>query len=495
MEHQEYNPEKILEKIIVIERDFPVNEWKINGVHFWPFLRTALAFTQRQNFNATATGKKSSVKKKLIKRYSKLIFFLPFHFLRLKKRIRKAKRLFLGAKTHRVNANGKLYNKYFDLAINDFKSNDQQSVILDRGTSLRKKEYPHNEAWFSLPAIYVIYESLKRLKLIKRNHYNIELSGYEDFYQYVLENFDYTQKLLKGFSPATVRKGMTNFHDRKEFLKRLFQKSDIESCYVLCYYSSLYYPLLAACNELGINTIDLQHGGMGRGHFSYDRWTSVPEDGYKLLPRYFWTWDDSSSALINNWAGSSGFHRAITMGNPWLEDSLCLMEGEARDKDYVLYNMADLEVDDYLVKTILHYGTSKKWIFRLHPRQITKKNKVERQLRELQIDQYVVVEDSTEVPLSISLRNCSALISPSSGTIIEAVQLGIKPVLLPAPGLSYYDDYVKEEKVFLLHEKSSRELIRLIDSVPSREVRSVKGTSMTYRNRFPEFENLLKRSN
>ena len=38
------NRENIKDFILKIEQDFPVNNWKINGVHLWPILRYHLFF-------------------------------------------------------------------------------------------------------------------------------------------------------------------------------------------------------------------------------------------------------------------------------------------------------------------------------------------------------------------------------------------------------------------------------------------------------------------
>jgi hypothetical protein len=55
------------------------------------------------------------------------------------------------------------------------------------------------------------------------------------------------------------------------------------------------------------------------------------------------------------------------------------------------------------------------------------------------------------------------MISVSSGSILEAMQMGIKPILLPSVGFDYYDEYIKEEKVLPLLSRKSSDLIELIN--------------------------------
>jgi hypothetical protein len=204
---------------------------------------------------------------------------------------------------------------------------------------------------------------------------------------------------------------------------------------------------------------------MGKGHCSYDRWTKIESEGYCLLPKFFWTWDEKSKDLITQWANESKFHKAICFGTPWNTlNSNAEPNITESGRDYILYNMANATLEDYLIETFKHFGEKEiDIVLRLHPRQIFLSEKITREIVQYGLQQYVRLEDSNLVSLQKSVQNCKVMISVSSGSILEAMQMGIKPILLPSVGFDYYDEYIKEEKVLPLLSRKSSDLIELIN--------------------------------
>ena len=75
-----------------------------------------------------------------------------------------------------------------------------------------------------------------------------------------------------------------------------------------------------ACSELGITSVELQHGVQGDLHPSYGSWFAVPPGGWETRARVFWSWDQDSAAAINRWAlRTSTGHVAVVGGDPWRE--------------------------------------------------------------------------------------------------------------------------------------------------------------------------------
>jgi hypothetical protein len=481
-----FDPEKVLAQIIEIERKFPVNDWKINGIHFWPYIRTSLAYIQR--FDMDAAEETSNRRKSPVSEYSGILFSLPLHLLRLINNIKKANRLFVGAITHRSHINGKLRNRYFDVALTDFNEQNDHTIILDRGTSLDNHNFPNKENWFSLPSLYMLLEVKRRLRLAPKHTYSIELKDYDKFFEYIQTTLRNPAKIKSEFNERSLRKRMISLYDRKELWKSLLKKSNVRDVYVLCYYTSLFYPLLAACHELKINTTDIQHGGIGKGHWSYDEWSQVPSGGYALLPHFFWSWDHNTAKLINQWASRSDFHQAINFGTPWINDYRDTSDYKPAHKNYVLYNMVDAVIDDYIAEAMRHFGAEVRWVLRMHPRFLSLRPELEQQISLHNVGEFVTIEDSTKVLLADSIRHCSALVSVSSGSVIEAVQAGIKPILLPSAGFNYYEEYVKSGLVVPVYEKNGSTLITALEHVSAT---STTGThAVAYNNAFRDFEKL-----
>jgi hypothetical protein len=73
-----------------------------------------------------------------------------------------------------------------------------------------------------------------------------------------------------------------------------------------------------ACRDLGITSVELQHGVQGDLHPSYGSWFAVPPDGWETRARFFWSWDQPSADAINRWTRyAPGWHLAIVGGDPW----------------------------------------------------------------------------------------------------------------------------------------------------------------------------------
>src|SRR5262249_18009723 len=78
--------------------------------------------------------------------------------------------------------------------------------------------------------------------------------------------------------------------------------------------------LVAACRQLGVLSVDLQHGVQGESHVAYGAWSVMPAQGWELLPDRFWVWSESEVAAIRKWVPpGSTRHLAFVGGNIWLD--------------------------------------------------------------------------------------------------------------------------------------------------------------------------------
>jgi hypothetical protein len=488
MATHKFSPGSVLKKINEIESKFPVNEWEINGLKVWPFLRTALAYSQNQNPNT----KKNKTVKPLHKRmleYARISLMAPFEYLRFKSQIKKSTRLFVGSITHRVSIKEVLINKYFDTSVPLFSSKNESSTVLDTGKLFSKEKYYNKNILFSLWFLYAFMELRKKLKLAHRPKTTIKLPGYDEFYQHLLNDFEHTATIKNNFNKQSVISRITAVYERKELLKMILKGSEVRYAYFLCYYSSLLYPLIGACNELGIKTVDIQHGGQGPGHYSYDNWSAAPAEGYALLPRYFWNWDDNSAAIINRWADETQYHKAVPVGNPWTDVSLRIYDTPPDYRDYILINMNEIVAEDFIVTAIQHFKHERKWVLRMHPRTYHNKKALEDQIREKGICEYVRIEDSNKIPLPVSLLYCTHFFSKPSGSIIEAVELGLKPVLFRSH-IEYYNHYVTNGRVDQLSEDTAEGLIRYLNETSDLKLGAQINVKSDSEDKFYKFERL-----
>jgi hypothetical protein len=240
--------------------------------------------------------------------------------------------------------------------------------------------------------------------------------------------------------------------------------------YIVCYYGAERAAMLVAARQLGIPTVDIQHGYSGDLHWAYSRWANIPAGGFELLPDYFWCWSEDEHRSMSSWADTSrGAHRALVGGNlfadMWRESEprteavrlhdelvVSLLRRHA-GRPAVLYAANGLEDDAQLRALGKVIGATRNelfWYCRPHPNRPADGPRMERCLREgialgnpsasrgaLDVD----VENATALPLYALLRHMSLHVTETSTTVIEASAFGVPTVLwgtLEAPSFMTY---------------------------------------------------------
>lgn len=70
-----------------------------------------------------------------------------------------------------------------------------------------------------------------------------------------------------------------------DIFKEILNKKKVKYVLIVNYYQSISHALIFAARELGIATIDVQHGNQVSPY--YHNWSIVPGDGYNTLPNFF----------------------------------------------------------------------------------------------------------------------------------------------------------------------------------------------------------------
>ena len=200
--------------------------------------------------------------------------------------------------------------------------------------------------------------------------------------------------------------------------------------------------LTAAAKRLGIPTIELQHGLIGRYQWFQTHYTKVPPEGYELMPDYFWVWDETTKQdTEREMPAAPRSHRAIVGGNPSLEfwttatkqvpnsyQSL-FFEGLERRRHVILialqyYSLAP----DNIVQAMKRAPKDWLWLIRLHP--------MSRPMQDVVTDVYqshgldnVEVFQATEAPLYDLLQHVDHLVTPFSTIALEAAHFNV-PITL-----------------------------------------------------------------
>ncbi|MBA3892736.1 MAG: hypothetical protein H0X69_03430 [Gemmatimonadales bacterium] len=201
-----------------------------------------------------------------------------------------------------------------------------------------------------------------------------------------------------------------------------------------------------ACRELGITSVELQHGVQGDLHPSYGSWFAVPEEGWGTRARIFWNWDEESAAAINRWAlRAPDRHAAVVGGDPWREmwmnddsdlvrRSFDLIENRKRAAGgdrHILVTLSSQgdAVPSAVLEAVRRSPPDWRYWFRLHQvDQSARRVEAARLLAPLGVD-LGLMEFATEAPLHALLRRLDCHLTVSLSTVVaEAAAHGLPSV-------------------------------------------------------------------
>lgn len=436
--------------ILGLERNFQINDWVIDGVRIWPFLRIKLYFSlidKIENDQLSFELKTDKLKNNYIQFLLSILKapILILFFLLLKKK----KFLFFGSYSHRVSFKGEFFNRFFDTIIDQL-SIKNFSYVFDTNTykvklPIRNKKINFDLNYYSLTFFYLYRIKLKFSPKLQHE----ELNGYDKFLDFLSRN-EITSDLIKRFEKPLIRISVKDILIYKKFFDILLNIVQPEKIFVLSYYSNQLYALNIACFAKGIETIDLQHGPKANFHAAYGKWSNVPSEGYQMLPKTFWSWDEMSSSITKEWTNNTNYHKSIVYGNPWLDYfNSNSFELPFKENGFILYTLQPLSFDVLfpveLIKIII--SSNKKWYVRLHPLQYHDKEKLICFFKKENILDKIELNKASSYPLPFLISNCLIHLSNYSGCTIEAAIMGKYSLIFHEYGESIFKELILENKV------------------------------------------------
>jgi hypothetical protein len=217
-----------------------------------------------------------------------------------------------------------------------------------------------------------------------------------------------------------------------------------------------------ACRELGITSVELQHGVQGDLHPSYGSWFAVPREGWETRARVFWSWDQQSAAAINRWAlRAPGAHIAVIGGDPWREMWLNESSELARSsRDLIEERKRAAGGDRHILVTLSSQGDvvpaavldavrssppAWRYWFRLHQvDQSARSAEAARLLGRFGGD-LGLMEFATEMPLHALLRCLDCHLTVSLSTVVsEAAAHGLRSVACGREAADFFREEMSE---------------------------------------------------
>lgn len=229
----------------------------------------------------------------------------------------------------------------------------------------------------------------------------------------------------------------------------LFEHFKPKVVLVPCYYVPTNMGLLWAASRMGIPTVDVQHGKQGKFQGMYSHWTSIPEKGYSLLPKWFWTWGQESAENIMRWQRERRNHRCLIGGFPWLarwkklgwdSDSFKRPHGKKIITVTLQAPVGGLKdiFPDFIAEAIKSSPENCLWLLREHPNYRQGRDYILNKLQGVDPSKYRIGKD-IDFPLYSILANCDFHLTAYSTVCYEAESFSVPTAIFSEIGKKLYE--------------------------------------------------------
>lgn len=245
----------------------------------------------------------------------------------------------------------------------------------------------------------------------------------------------------------------------KNYFLDLFKENKPKLVLMPCFYGPVNFGLIAACKKLEIKTVDIQHGKQGKYHPIYFGWNYFPNEGYEILPDYFWVWSDYFKNVIEEAVNHAEFPKIIAGGNAWMmrekkSISNFVIPERFRNSKNVLVAVQPIEMEftiDFIRKAAMKDSTIN-WLIRFHP--VLQKDKQE-YFNAFENITNVDLITANELKLVELFQFCQACISPWSTVVLEGLDFGLKPIIIHPNGKSIFKDDIDNGILFYCENPDS----------------------------------------
>ncbi len=306
-----------------------------------------------------------------------------------------------------------------------------------------------------------------------------------------------------------IKKSINKYLNAKYTAKKFFRKfKNLKKIFVSAWYFSDSMGLIAAANEMQIETIDIQHGKQGKYQAAYSGWSAIPEKGFLNVPNYFWCWGEKSVNNILNNSIIRNNHSPLLIGYPW---PIWYSTYISKNKDFkestkirLLFTMQKKKGDilkepleDGLINIIKKYNDTYKNGFtnefhlrvRLHPNNLEDSYEyLKKRLGALYNSRIISFSSKRDVCLFDDLNWANYHLTCFSSCALEALTFNLKTAVYGDLAYEIYSEEIQNNALIYLKNCNFNELTDFLKP----DVKKFKSYSTKYIcNKFPD-PNLFK---
>tara|TARA_A100001035_G_C27776604_1_gene499387 strand:+ start:758 stop:2305 length:1548 start_codon:yes stop_codon:yes gene_type:complete len=318
MMSNKFDEENIFNHIMIMEDKYK-NEIVENGNEAWPITRISIykslsTLSQQKKYESIVKNKKLTLRSNISLLGNLKDFITKFlsSKLNLIRNQKKVKNIFFSRSNYLDKLNSKIF---FDRAVDplyitSLVNTESLKLYLDRYW-IPNKLFLKGIFFFSKEKIFFNFLNKKlnnEKKDLKRNSIVLLNSFIK------LHKLEYLENFLKIDLERDINIYSICKYNAKNFLKKF---PTLKKVFVVCWYATDMMAIIAAANELKIETIDVQHGKQGKYQPAYSGWKCTENNEFINLPQYFWCWGERGIKNILKGSEKRSSHIPILGGYAW----------------------------------------------------------------------------------------------------------------------------------------------------------------------------------
>jgi len=455
---KEINRFKALAVFSDIAKKHPVSSWQIEGLDIWPIFKILIVFNISRRKIWSSKNNSPSLFRKISNKVKGALLSKP---ARQTVRLQSTDILFAAAQSHDVQFKGRLFNRFFEPLIEDSKLHTTYLQYCETEDSAFESRHYNQCAYASA------YNTITNKK------------STDDWWllfqqlPFANQTMEWLQTELE-YTPQQIRQTVNTCHSiasQAANLKVVLAQIRPKIIFILNYYGPQGLAFVHAARQLGIPSVDMQHGPQVMGNSGYTSWEEIPQNGYNVLPDTFWVWDEQSKQNIDQWANKSQAHKVVLGGNPWCDFWKVQIKDIQTTSNGILYSLQPIKTADLFPAQLTEFirtATQYQWTLRYHPRQSVEQiQEIEQHLKQHGILKQVAIEDAVQTPLPLSIAKSKIGITNYSGVAIESADLGKQSIIIHPLGKISFSNLIAQGKAIYLNDLSQlQETVEQLMALP-----------------------------
>lgn len=439
----EWTVKKLFEEICRVEIEYKLFEREIDGVYVWKLIRFYLFTELSMKLNLLQDPHPNE------KQNSNRHIGLLKHFIN---------GTFNGPLTYSSGAE-------FILFPHPRKARTEDSRLIDKYSNYLE------ERWTKEGTAYLAIEKqyngvfLREASRMVRHNETLNLFTLRNYFKpkkdidFSIDGLDSIANIpieaIEVLSRENISSAIHGFKREYHYYHKVLTKHTPKKIYMVVAYFR--HALVAAANDLGIETIEIQHGELSPFTigYSYPKNIKIPYFPKKLiLWGEFW-YNNSQIPIDEKNISYDGF--------PFLDEEINKYSDIARDESRVLF-ISQGKIGKSLVDIALEFAAKTKEyrvIYRLHPSEAGDWKALYPKLYSFSMEnENIVVETGASNPLHKSFAESKFVVGVNSTALIESLAANCKLILIDLPGVEYFQSIIDKKLVKMVD--NSEQLTKVI---------------------------------